>query len=174
MLTSPSKLDIGHVVPLKGARFSGARTWTPVKRKQFHNDVARPQTLAVSSASNRSKGDKASEEWMPPRLAYHWPRASAPLERPSPAFYRAPQMLPLARIRSHLCSSAIRPAPGVGLRHGATGTAALAWARTLTCATKGRGACQPQGRSGRHRPPRAVKGLLCLLSGDTRPPAGAW
>jgi len=76
-LTSPSKLDIDHMVPLKDAWFSGARTWTPDKRKQFHNDMARPQLLAVSAASNRSKGDKAPEEWMPPRLAYHCTYAKA-------------------------------------------------------------------------------------------------
>lgn len=69
-------------------------------------------------------------------------------------------------------------APGARVRHGATTTAVLAWARTLTCARRGRGACQPQGRSGRPRSPVRSRGS-CIFSpgipvhasggGDTAP-----
>ncbi|MFE0760208.1 GmrSD restriction endonuclease domain-containing protein [Streptomyces smyrnaeus] len=110
MLTSPSKRDIDHVVPLKDAWFSGARTWTPDKRKQFHNDMARPQLLAVSSARNRSRGDKAPRGVNVAAPGHHCIFVHRPpLERPSAAFYRAPQPLPLLRTRSHPCSSVIRP-----------------------------------------------------------------
>ncbi|MEU5428455.1 HNH endonuclease family protein [Streptomyces sp. NPDC020799] len=70
VLDAPGKLDIDHLVPLKDAWFSGAKGWTDAKRLQFANDMARPQLLAVSAQSNRSKGDRAPEEWMPPRAAY--------------------------------------------------------------------------------------------------------
>ena len=71
VLGKPSLLDIDHLVPLKDAWFSGARKWSDDKRKQFANDRKNPQLLAVSAQSNRSKGDKAPEEWMPSRKAYH-------------------------------------------------------------------------------------------------------
>ncbi|ARI56417.1 MULTISPECIES: HNH endonuclease family protein [unclassified Streptomyces] len=68
--TEARDLDIDHMVPLANAWRSGARTWTQEKRKEFANDLARPQLLAVSAATNRSKGDQGPDEWQPPSKAY--------------------------------------------------------------------------------------------------------
>lgn len=64
--TSASDLDIDQMVPLANARRSGAAGWTQEKRKAFANDLTHPQLLAVSAASNRSKGDQGPDEWQPP------------------------------------------------------------------------------------------------------------
>lgn len=61
-----SDLDIDHVVPLKEAWISGARSWTASQRKQFANDVTRPQLVAVTDNLNQSKGDKDPSTWLPP------------------------------------------------------------------------------------------------------------
>ncbi|MGA6171358.1 HNH endonuclease family protein [Streptomyces sp. NPDC012600] len=68
--TEARDLDIDHMVPLANAWRSGARTWTQDKRKEFANDLTRPQLLAVSASSNRSKGDQGPDEWQPPSKAY--------------------------------------------------------------------------------------------------------
>ncbi|MEU3403227.1 HNH endonuclease family protein [Streptomyces sp. NPDC006670] len=60
-----SKLDIDHMVPLAEAWRSGAAGWDSAKRKAFANDLTRPQLLAVSAASNRSKGDQSPDLWQP-------------------------------------------------------------------------------------------------------------
>ncbi|RKT03042.1 uncharacterized protein DUF1524 [Streptomyces sp. 3211.6] len=60
-----SKLDIDHMVPLAEAWRSGAAAWDAAKRKAFANDLTRPQLLAVSAASNRSKGDQSPDLWQP-------------------------------------------------------------------------------------------------------------
>ncbi|MDK9495305.1 HNH endonuclease family protein [Streptomyces katrae] len=64
-----SKLDIDHMVPLAEAWRSGASGWDAAKRKAFANDLTRPQLLAVSAASNRSKGDQSPDLWQPPDKA---------------------------------------------------------------------------------------------------------
>ncbi|NML55510.1 HNH endonuclease [Streptomyces sp. R302] len=63
-------LDIDHTVPLANAWRSGANRWTQEKRKEFANDLTHPQLLAVSAASNRSKGDQGPDEWQPPSKTY--------------------------------------------------------------------------------------------------------
>ncbi|MFE0702057.1 HNH endonuclease family protein [Streptomyces sp. NPDC058872] len=63
-------LDIDHTVPLANAWRSGANKWTQEKRKEFANDLTHPQLLAVSAASNRSKGDQGPDEWQPPSKTY--------------------------------------------------------------------------------------------------------
>ncbi|MFJ8273767.1 HNH endonuclease family protein [Streptomyces sp. NPDC094154] len=68
--TSASELDIDHIVPLANAWRSGASGWTQEKRKAFANDLTHPQLLAVSAASNRSKGDQGPDEWQPPSKTY--------------------------------------------------------------------------------------------------------
>ncbi|MGW1926025.1 GmrSD restriction endonuclease domain-containing protein [Streptomyces massasporeus] len=68
--TDASDLDIDHVVPLANGWRSGANTWTQEERKAFANDLTHPQLLAVSAASNRSKGDQGPDEWKPPSQAY--------------------------------------------------------------------------------------------------------
>ena len=69
-LTSSSSLDIDHLVPLAEAWDSGASKWTTAQRQAFANDLTRPQLIAVSASSNRSKGDKDPAEWVPTRSAY--------------------------------------------------------------------------------------------------------
>ncbi|MFJ9542760.1 HNH endonuclease family protein [Streptomyces sp. NPDC101225] len=68
--TNPSTFDIDHVVPLAEAWDSGASAWTTAQRQAFANDVTRPQLIAVSASSNRSKGDDDPAEWVPTRAAY--------------------------------------------------------------------------------------------------------
>ncbi|MFH7597273.1 HNH endonuclease family protein [Streptomyces racemochromogenes] len=66
VVTEPGKLDIDHMVPLAEAWRSGASGWDAARRKSFANDLTRPQLLAVSAASNRSKGDQSPDLWQPP------------------------------------------------------------------------------------------------------------
>ncbi|KAL5530093.1 hypothetical protein ACEPAF_6350 [Sanghuangporus sanghuang] len=68
--TDPSTFDIDHLVPLKEAWVSGARSWTASEREAFANDVTRPQLLAVSASSNRSKGDRDPAEWVPTQASF--------------------------------------------------------------------------------------------------------
>ncbi|KAN0133806.1 hypothetical protein V8E53_008530 [Lactarius tabidus] len=69
--TDSSSFDIDHLVPLKEAWVSGARDWTDAQREAYANDLTRPQLLAVSASSNRSKGDSDPANWMPPDASYH-------------------------------------------------------------------------------------------------------
>jgi Uncharacterized protein conserved in bacteria len=69
-LTDPSDVDIDHMVPLANAWRTGAAEWTDDQRAEFANDLQRPQLLAVSSSSNRSKGDQDPSQWKPPRREY--------------------------------------------------------------------------------------------------------
>ena len=64
-ITDPSKVDIDHVVPLANAWRSGANAWTTDQREEFANDLKDPQLVAVSAASNRSKGDQDPSTWKP-------------------------------------------------------------------------------------------------------------
>jgi hypothetical protein len=63
--TDPSTFDIDHLVPLAEAWGSGAWAWTTAQRQTLANDVTRPQLIAVSAHSNRSKGDDDPAEWLP-------------------------------------------------------------------------------------------------------------
>ena len=63
--SDPSTFDIDHVVPLAEAWGSGASGWTSTQRKNFANDLVRPQLIAVSASSNRSKGDRDPAGWQP-------------------------------------------------------------------------------------------------------------
>nr|BFE64813.1 HNH endonuclease family protein [Dactylosporangium thailandense] len=69
-LTDPQALDIDHMVPLAAAWRSGAAKWTDEQRKEFANDLTRPQLFAVSLQSNRSKGDQDPSTWKPPNHAF--------------------------------------------------------------------------------------------------------
>jgi hypothetical protein len=64
-LTSPTQVDIDHVVPLANAWRSGASSWTTKQREDFANDLDDPQLVAVSASSNRSKGDQDPSTWKP-------------------------------------------------------------------------------------------------------------
>ena len=68
--SDPSTFDIDHVVPLAEAWGSGARGWTSTQRKNFANDLTRPQLIAVSASSNRSKGDRDPAGWQPTSTAW--------------------------------------------------------------------------------------------------------
>ncbi|WP_112470562.1 HNH endonuclease family protein [Streptomyces triticisoli] len=69
-LTASSGVDIDHVIPLAEAWDSGASKWTTAQRQAFANDLTRPQLIAVSASSNRSKGDKDPAEWVPSQSSY--------------------------------------------------------------------------------------------------------
>jgi Protein of unknown function (DUF1524) len=75
-VTDPQGLDIDHLVPLADAWRTGAADWTDAEREKFANDLTRPQLLAVSASSNRSKGDQDPSQWKPPSHAY-WCRYAA-------------------------------------------------------------------------------------------------
>jgi hypothetical protein len=68
-LTTASSVDIDHVVPLAEAWRSGGSSWTTSRRQTFANDLAAPQLIAVSAASNRAKSDQDPSTWRP-RAAY--------------------------------------------------------------------------------------------------------
>jgi hypothetical protein len=68
--TNPSDVDIDHVVALKEAWVSGARTWSATNRQRYANDLGYAYTLqAVTDNVNSSKGDRDPAEWLPPRSA---------------------------------------------------------------------------------------------------------
>lgn len=70
--TNPSDVDIDHVVPLKEAWDSGARTWTKTNRTRYANDLGFSWTLdAVTDNVNASKGAKDIAEWLPPLASTH-------------------------------------------------------------------------------------------------------
>ncbi|MFI5867455.1 HNH endonuclease family protein [Streptomyces sp. NPDC051546] len=76
-VTDAGKLDIDHMIPLANAWRSGAGAWTAERRKEFANDLTRPQLLAVSAATNRGKGDQGPEDWQPPAKGYWCTYATA-------------------------------------------------------------------------------------------------
>ncbi len=62
-----SELDVDHMVPLLEAWRSGASTWSPERRRAFANDLDHPGALvAVTQATNRSKGADDPAQWQPP------------------------------------------------------------------------------------------------------------
>ncbi len=71
VLTRDEDVDIDHMVPLANAWRSGADKWTEEQRTEFANDLTRPQLMAVSASSNRSKGDQDPSQWKPPQKSYH-------------------------------------------------------------------------------------------------------
>ncbi len=93
--TSPSDVDIDHLVPLKDAWISGAWSWTPAQRTQYANDLDVPYALiAVTDNVNQSKGDRDPAQWMPPAagfdceyaidwvlVKYRWSLTADPAER---------------------------------------------------------------------------------------------
>jgi len=69
-VTDPQGIDIDHMVPLANAWRTGASRWTDEQREAFANDLDRPQLVAVTTTSNRSKGDQDPSEWKPPRREF--------------------------------------------------------------------------------------------------------
>jgi hypothetical protein len=70
-LDAAPDVDIDHVVALAEAWRSGADAWTTDRREAFANDLTGPQLIAVSAASNRSKGDQDPADWQPPLDSFH-------------------------------------------------------------------------------------------------------
>lgn len=83
VVTGPGELDIDHTVPLANAWRTGAADWTDERRSEFANDTRNPQLIAVTAATNRSKGDQDPSQWKPPATgvwctyAVHWIRVKA-------------------------------------------------------------------------------------------------
>lgn len=72
-LKSERYVDVDHVVPLAYAWRSGAKRWSPAKRRAFANDLRRPELITVSHSANIAKGAKGPQSWRPQRRA-HWCR----------------------------------------------------------------------------------------------------
>jgi hypothetical protein len=71
-VTDAARLDIDHMVPLAEAWDSGASTWDAERREAFANDLGADYALiAVTAATNRSKGDQDPAEWLPPATDAH-------------------------------------------------------------------------------------------------------
>jgi hypothetical protein len=71
-LKRPGGLDIDHMVPLKESWESGADAWSDEEREAYANDLGDPRPLiAVTAATNRSKGDQDPADWMPDATSYH-------------------------------------------------------------------------------------------------------
>jgi hypothetical protein len=68
--STPSKVQIDHIVPLGDAWATGAASWTTPQRQAFANDLTDPQLLAVDASSNESKGDRSPDEWKPADQAF--------------------------------------------------------------------------------------------------------
>jgi hypothetical protein len=67
-VTSVSKIQIDHVVPLAEMWRSGAAAWPPERRTQAANDLR--NLLATQGKVNQAKGDQPPDQWMPPNTAY--------------------------------------------------------------------------------------------------------
>lgn len=66
----PSELEVDHLVALAEAWRSGADGWDAARRRAFANDLEEPDALvAVTAATNRSKGDRDPATWQPPNGA---------------------------------------------------------------------------------------------------------
>ncbi|KAK1773035.1 hypothetical protein QBC45DRAFT_118431 [Copromyces sp. CBS 386.78] len=66
-----SDVDIDHMVPLKNAWISGAKSWTTSKRQQFANDLNSPQLWAVTDNVNQAKSDQSPDSWKPPLSSFY-------------------------------------------------------------------------------------------------------
>lgn len=67
LYTSPSQVDVDHLVPLAEAWGSGARSWTQARRVAFANDLGVAYALnAMPGALNSAKAARGPESWMPP------------------------------------------------------------------------------------------------------------
>ncbi|MDC1175702.1 HNH endonuclease family protein [Bacteriovoracaceae bacterium] len=68
VLLKASQIDIDHVVPLKHAYDTGAKSWPRSKRKQFSNNL---ENLVITNKRyNRQKGAKTPLKWLPLNKAY--------------------------------------------------------------------------------------------------------
>lgn len=67
-VTSVSKIQIDHVVPLAEMWRSGASAWPAERRTVAANDLR--NLLAVQGKTNQAKGDQTPDKWMPPDTSY--------------------------------------------------------------------------------------------------------
>lgn len=64
--TSPTEIEIDHVVALAEAWRSGAWAWTDASRREFANDLGAPYALVpTDTASNQAKADNDPARWLP-------------------------------------------------------------------------------------------------------------
>lgn len=59
-----ARIDIDHFLPLEEVHESGGWTWDAERRRAFANDQS--NLVASGRSSNRSKGSRGPEEWLPP------------------------------------------------------------------------------------------------------------
>ena len=65
--TSPSAVQIDHLIPVSETWDSGAHRWTQARRVAFYNDLGVGYALNnISGTLNQAKADKGPEGWMPP------------------------------------------------------------------------------------------------------------
>ena len=65
--TSPTQVQIDHLVPVAEAWGSGARAWTQARRVSFYNDLGVSYALnAIFGSQNDAKSASGPEDWMPP------------------------------------------------------------------------------------------------------------
>ena len=70
-VTTPTGLDIDHMVPLENAHRSGAWDWSKERKREFANYLGYEHHLiATTSSANRSKGARGPEAWKPPLQDY--------------------------------------------------------------------------------------------------------
>lgn len=66
VVTSPSELEIDHVVSLEEAHLLGGWAWPIEKKRAYYNDLDNPLHLVAATVSaNRSKGSRPPTEWLP-------------------------------------------------------------------------------------------------------------
>ena len=64
-------LDVDHFIPLSNAHSSGGAAWARDRKRDFANSLNDADHLiAVSASANRSKGNRAPDEWKPPNQGY--------------------------------------------------------------------------------------------------------
>jgi hypothetical protein len=64
IFTRANQLDVDHLVPLAWAHVRGGAGWNAELRARFANDLV--NLFAVDAGTNRAKGAKGYDEWLPP------------------------------------------------------------------------------------------------------------